>query len=57
VPGGHSDHAFGTGPVDYNTIEEIERLGEVLRRIASTSDVHFINTNGFFKDENAGIVQ
>jgi hypothetical protein len=39
------------GPVHYNTVEEIERLGEVLRKIASTSEVHFLITNGIFDSE------
>jgi hypothetical protein len=39
------------GPVHYNTVEEIEKLGEVLRRIASTSEVHFPITNGIFDSE------
>ena len=51
VPGGHFDNTHGTGLVDYITVEEIERLGEVLRRIASTSEVHFLITNGIFDSE------
>jgi hypothetical protein len=39
------------GPVHYNTVEENERLGEVLRKIASTSEVHFLITNGIFDSE------
>ena len=57
VPGGHFDHAFGTGPVDYNTVEEIERFGEVLGEIFINPRRYiFLSQMEFSKVKNAGIL-